>query len=136
IGRAAIEKNLRLEHEAVAHDLNIVPVSKRFFQLAKERRAVLRQLLHAFGERDIETLSKIGDLSLSLLVALIAVAERALQCRHLLAQSSDLLIEKLNLGERLRREPALFVELLGNGGDAGLGRVALQIPRAQKPRKA
>ena len=58
---AAVEEDLRLEHEAVADDADVGAVAEDFAQLAEEIRPVARQFLHALRQRDVKALAEIGD---------------------------------------------------------------------------
>src|SRR5262245_4782801 len=124
-GLAGVEEYLRLEHEAVADDADVGPIAENGTQPPEEVGTVARQLLHALGQRHVQTLPQIGDAALRLLVLLLAGVERRFERGELAPQRRDLLIEHFDLRQRPRGEPLLRVEL-----PAELGGLALRVGRA------
>ena len=107
LGRAGLEQDLRLEHEAVADDAHVLTVAEHLAQPAEELRTVARQLLHLGGERDVQAPAKVGDLDLLLLVRGLGHLQRGRQIGELLAQRHDLAVEQQEL--RLGRVGQLFL---------------------------
>src|SRR5712671_7325155 len=114
---AGVEKQLGLEHEAVADDPDVGPRPQNLPQLAKKVGAIARQFLHPLGQRYIEPLAQVGDAGLGLLVAFFRRVEGRLERRQLAAQRRDLLIEDFDLGERPRTDAFLGVESAGERAD-------------------
>ncbi len=81
---AGVEQHFRLQHEAVAHFLDVGTIAEDQAQAAEEIRAVALQLLHLLGERDVEALAEVGNLRLGFLVLLLADVERRFERRQLI----------------------------------------------------
>ena len=131
--RTGREQHFRLEDETVADDADIGTVAEDLAQAPEEVRAIARQLLNPLGESDIEALAEVGDRRLALLVALFRGVEGGFERRDLAPQRRDLLVEKLDLGERLLADVLLVLELGGECGDAaagGGGRARLAVEQA------
>ena len=99
------------KHEAVADDLEVRPGAENLSELAEEVGAVAGELLHLLGERDVQALAEIGDLDLAVLVLCLGRIERLLQRGDLKPERGELLIEDLDLGQRLVGDALLLVEL-------------------------
>ena len=112
------EEHLRLEDEAVADHPDVGTVAENLAEPAEEVGAIARQLLDALGERHVEPAPEIGDLGLALLVAILGGLDRGLERRDLAPERRDLLVEQLDLGERLLADLLLGVEILAERGDA------------------
>ena len=95
------EQHFRLEDETIANHADVRAVAEDLVEAAEEVGPIERQLLDLLGEGDIEALAEIGDLRLVLLVLLLRDVEVGLDGRQLLAQRVDLLIEQVDLGQRL-----------------------------------
>ena len=110
IGLAGIEEHLGLEHEAVADDADIGAIAEDISQAAKEIGAIARKLLDLLGERDVQPRSEIGDSRLCVLFAGLRRLERGFDRRELATQGRDLLVERIDLRQRLRGVRQLGVE--------------------------
>ena len=119
--------------EAVADDLEVRAGAEHLAQLAEEVGAVARQLLHLLGERHVQPLAEIGDLHLALLVLGLGSVERLLQGGDLEAERRELLVEDLDLRERLVGDLLLLVELAGQLDGAGLGAFGLAACSPSRP---
>src|SRR5262249_56100682 len=95
----------------VAEQLEVGAGGEHLAKLAEEVRAVAGKLLHLLGKRHVEALAEIGDLDLVLLVLGLRRIERLLQGGKLGPERGELLIEDLDLGERLIGDALLLVEL-------------------------
>ena len=80
-------------------------------QLAEEVGAVAGKLLHLLGERHVQPLAEIGDLGLAVLVLCLGGIERLLQGGELEPERRELLVQQLDLGERIVGDLLLRVEL-------------------------
>ncbi len=101
IGAARREQHLRLEHEAVADDVDIRLVAENRAQPAKEFGAIAGELLDLVGQSDIELLAEVGDLALLGFDLGLGDVERCRQRRQLLAQRGDLRVQLVDLGQRV-----------------------------------
>ncbi len=125
-----------MKHKTVAHDLNVVAVSKRFLKLSEKSRTVLRKFLHPLCERNVEALPQIRNLGLRLLISFFGFTKRTIEHRDLFAQRCELLIKQFDLGKRLRRQSPLLVKLFRDGGNAAFSRNPFRSFGAEKARKA
>ena len=104
--RARREQHLGFEHEAVADDADVLAVLQELAQAAEEVGAVALQLLHLAGERRVEARAEILDARLALGVLLFGGLQRVVEGGNLPAQRQQLLIEEIDLGQRLVRRPS------------------------------
>src|SRR5437588_277449 len=121
IGRALGKQNLRLEYEAVADHQDAGTLAQDLPQAPKELGAVARQFLNPLGERRIESLAKIDDLRLACDIALLGIGKEARQLADLTPERSDLLVQQLDLGERVGRNLFFLVERSAQPADCGAG---------------
>src|SRR5262249_1137156 len=101
---------------------NVWPVAQDGAEPAEELRAIAGKLLHALGEREVQSLSQVGQTGLRVLVALLRDVERGLERGDLPPQRADLLIEQLDLGERACGDALLHVQLVVERADLALRR--------------
>ncbi len=104
---ADFEQHRGFEHEPIADDADVGTRTEDLAQPTKEIGAVAGELLHLLRERDIQPLAEVGDLGLRLAAGGLGSRERLLDRRELFAQRGDLLVEDVDLGERLGGNLAL-----------------------------
>ena len=105
------EQHLGFEHEAVADDADVLAVLQELAQAAEEVRAIALQLLHLPGQRRVEARAQILDARLALGVLLLGGLQRLVQGGDLPAQRQQLLVEQVDLGQRLVGDLLLVLEL-------------------------
>ena len=130
------EQHVGGKHEAVADDVEVRAGAEHLAQLAEEIGAVARKLLHLLGKRDVQPLPEIGDLAW-LSLSLASEASSA-SCKRgdLEPQRRELLVEDLDLGQRLVGDLLLLVELAAERGCLGLGALGLAALLAEQPGEA
>src|SRR5690606_39864656 len=111
---------LGLEHEPVADDADILPVLQQLTQPAEEVRTIALQLLYLARKCRVEPLAQILDPILRLLILALGGLEGLVEGRDLAAQREELLIEQVDLGQRLVGDLGLLVETSGQRADAPL----------------
>ena len=110
--RRAREQQARWHHEAVANDLDVLAVAQHFAQAAEELRAVLGQLVHPVGQRQVQLLAEVLDLHVLADVLRLRDFQRLGDIRQLLTHGGQLAIQQLDLRRRLRRQLGLHGQLV------------------------
>src|SRR5436190_11878808 len=126
LGRPLLEQYFRLEHEAIADHQDTGTVTQDLSQPPEELRAVARQLLDALGERRVEPFAKIDDLRLACDIALLGIGKEGRKLTDLTPERPNLLVQELNLGERISGDLFLLVERRPEAADRGAGFGALR----------
>src|SRR5262249_20238504 len=85
------------------------------------------QFLHSLRQRRIEPLAEIDDLGLVGLGAGFGIRQEPVEGGDLPAQSGELLVEKLDLGERIGRDLLLRIELSAQARYRRAGAVACEL---------